>query len=98
MTRQKESQLRQHSFFQLRVHLKRGKDLIARDKSGKYTVLNTFWLSSNKNSEFYLVGYFSSKLLLRLYCTLILCKSLNLYQLEVIFTQQIIVIILIHKM
>ncbi|XP_046662457.1 LOW QUALITY PROTEIN: multiple C2 and transmembrane domain-containing protein-like [Homalodisca vitripennis] len=34
LTRQKESQLRQHSFFQLRVHLKRGKDLIARDKSG----------------------------------------------------------------
>lgn len=42
MTRQKESQLRQHSFFQLRVHLKRGKDLIARDKSGKYTVLIHF--------------------------------------------------------
>lgn len=39
MTRQKESQLRQHSFFQLRVHLKRGKDLIARDKSGKQTIL-----------------------------------------------------------
>ncbi|XP_054277669.1 multiple C2 and transmembrane domain-containing protein-like isoform X2 [Macrosteles quadrilineatus] len=34
LTRQRESQLRQHSFFQLRVHLKRGKDLIARDKSG----------------------------------------------------------------
>lgn len=42
MTRHKESQLRQHSFFQLRVHLKRGKDLIARDKSGKYTVLIHF--------------------------------------------------------
>ncbi|XP_014246245.1 multiple C2 and transmembrane domain-containing protein isoform X2 [Cimex lectularius] len=32
--RRRESALRQHSFFQLRVYLKRGKDLIARDKSG----------------------------------------------------------------
>ncbi|EEB15778.1 conserved hypothetical protein [Pediculus humanus corporis] len=32
--RKRESILRQHSFFQLRVHLKRGVDLIARDKGG----------------------------------------------------------------
>ncbi|KAL1114806.1 hypothetical protein AAG570_007630, partial [Ranatra chinensis] len=33
-TRRRESALRQHAFFQLRVNLKRGNDLIARDKSG----------------------------------------------------------------
>ncbi|KAK6643695.1 hypothetical protein RUM43_005205 [Polyplax serrata] len=33
-TKKNESCLRQHSFFQLRVHLKRGVDLIARDKGG----------------------------------------------------------------
>ncbi|XP_072160586.1 multiple C2 and transmembrane domain-containing protein isoform X2 [Bemisia tabaci] len=32
--RKKETVLRQYSFFQLRVHLRRGKDLVARDKSG----------------------------------------------------------------
>ncbi|RZF41506.1 hypothetical protein LSTR_LSTR000220 [Laodelphax striatellus] len=32
--RKREHALRQHSFFQLRIHLRRGKDLIARDKSG----------------------------------------------------------------
>ncbi|KAJ9576044.1 hypothetical protein L9F63_007144, partial [Diploptera punctata] len=32
LTRKRESSLRQHSFFQLRVHLKRGVDLVARDK------------------------------------------------------------------
>nr|CAD7199382.1 unnamed protein product [Timema douglasi] len=34
MTRKRESSLRQHSFFQLRVHLRRGIDLVARDKGG----------------------------------------------------------------
>ncbi|XP_068083885.1 multiple C2 and transmembrane domain-containing protein isoform X1 [Anabrus simplex] len=34
MTRRRESSLRQHSFFQLRVHLRRGIDLVARDKGG----------------------------------------------------------------
>ncbi|XP_063222777.1 multiple C2 and transmembrane domain-containing protein isoform X3 [Bacillus rossius redtenbacheri] len=34
MSRHRESSLRQHSFFQLRVHLRRGLDLVARDKSG----------------------------------------------------------------
>ncbi|KAL0278275.1 UNVERIFIED_CONTAM: hypothetical protein PYX00_000132 [Menopon gallinae] len=33
-TRRREAALRQHSFFQLRVHLKRGVDLVARDKGG----------------------------------------------------------------
>lgn len=32
--RRRESALRQHSFFQLRIHLRRGRDLVARDKSG----------------------------------------------------------------
>lgn len=34
LTRKRESSLRQHSFFQLRVHLRRGVDLVARDKGG----------------------------------------------------------------
>jgi len=33
-TRRRELALRQHSFFQLRVHLKRGEQLVARDKGG----------------------------------------------------------------
>nr|CAD7570824.1 unnamed protein product [Timema californicum] len=36
MTRKRESSLRQHSFFQLRVHLRRGIDLVARDKGGEF--------------------------------------------------------------
>jgi hypothetical protein len=35
LTRKRESSLRQHSFFQLRVHLRRGVDLVARDKGGE---------------------------------------------------------------
>ncbi|XP_033608246.1 multiple C2 and transmembrane domain-containing protein isoform X2 [Cryptotermes secundus] len=34
MTRKRESSLRQHSFFELRVHLRRGVNLVARDKGG----------------------------------------------------------------
>ncbi|KAI8423758.1 hypothetical protein MSG28_012782 [Choristoneura fumiferana] len=32
--RHREQQLRQYSFFQLRVHLKRGQNLVAMDKNG----------------------------------------------------------------
>lgn len=35
MRRKKEAQLRQYVFFQLRVHLKNGSDLVAMDKNGK---------------------------------------------------------------
>lgn len=31
----RETELRQYSFFQLRIHLKCGKDLIAKDKNGE---------------------------------------------------------------
>ncbi|KAI5710196.1 hypothetical protein M8J75_006559 [Diaphorina citri] len=34
LARCKATQLRQYSFFQLKIHLKRGRDLIARDKTG----------------------------------------------------------------
>lgn len=34
MRRKKEAQLRQYVFFQLRVHLKSGSDLVAMDKNG----------------------------------------------------------------
>uniref|UniRef100_A0A8D8MGQ2 Multiple C2 and transmembrane domain-containing protein 2 n=1 Tax=Cacopsylla melanoneura TaxID=428564 RepID=A0A8D8MGQ2_9HEMI len=34
LARTKANQLRQYSFFQLKIHLKRGRDLIARDKTG----------------------------------------------------------------
>ncbi|KDR13374.1 hypothetical protein L798_12598 [Zootermopsis nevadensis] len=35
LSRKRESSLRQHSFFQLRVHLRRGVDLVAKDKGGE---------------------------------------------------------------
>lgn len=34
--RRRESALRQHSFFQLRLHLRRGRNLVARDKTGLF--------------------------------------------------------------
>jgi hypothetical protein len=34
--RRRDACLRQHSFFQLRVHLKRGKDLVAKDTGGEH--------------------------------------------------------------
>jgi hypothetical protein len=40
LTRKRESSLRQHSFFQLRVHLRRGVDLVARDKGGESKLLD----------------------------------------------------------
>lgn len=33
----REQQLRQFSFFQLRVHLKRGQNLVAMDKNGQWS-------------------------------------------------------------
>lgn len=33
---QNEALLRKYDFFQLKIHLKKGKDLIARDKNGSY--------------------------------------------------------------
>lgn len=35
VAQRRRAALLQHSFYQLRVHLKRGKDLVARDKSGE---------------------------------------------------------------
>jgi len=32
---QNEALLRKYDFFQLKIHLKKGKDLIARDKNGR---------------------------------------------------------------
>lgn len=46
LTRKRESSLRQHSFFQLRVHLRRGVDLVARDKGGEWKLLGgQIWLN-----------------------------------------------------
>lgn len=38
-SRRREASLRQHSFFQLRINLISGSDLVAMDKSGKYVFL-----------------------------------------------------------
>lgn len=39
ITRRREAALRQHSFFQLRIHLRRGHGLVAMDKNGKLIVI-----------------------------------------------------------
>lgn len=36
LRRKKEAQLRQYVFFQLRIHLKSGSDLVAMDKNGEW--------------------------------------------------------------
>lgn len=36
MVQKREQQLRQYSFFQLRIHLKRGQNLVAMDKNGQW--------------------------------------------------------------
>lgn len=45
---QNETLLRKYDFFQLKIHLKKGKDLIARDKNGMYDLLKRF--CSNKQN------------------------------------------------
>lgn len=44
MRRKKEAQLRQYVFFQLRVHLKSGSDLVAMDKNGLSIIFFYLWL------------------------------------------------------
>lgn len=59
----REQHLRQFSFFQLRIHLKRGQNLIAMDKNGesfynitppKATSPHTLWLAVLMKSQSYI--------------------------------------------
>uniref|UniRef100_A0A6P7GQN8 Uncharacterized protein LOC114345271 n=1 Tax=Diabrotica virgifera virgifera TaxID=50390 RepID=A0A6P7GQN8_DIAVI len=47
VSRRREVALRQHSFFQLRIHLRRGQGLAAMDKNGEFTSFVTKYLKNN---------------------------------------------------
>lgn len=62
MRRKKEAQLRQYVFFQLRVHLKSGSDLVAMDKNGLsiifFYLCLLFFIAFYYNSIFILFHFF----------------------------------------
>lgn len=59
LARRRELALRQHAFFQLRLHIRRGMNLVAMDRCGEiHFLISPLFLSSLKNSYFELIQIF----------------------------------------